>query len=215
MKQVWKDQARRIDALNLRERVIMFISMALAIGALADAFVLSPAMAERRQLSTKMRQQTQQIEALRMQLAAQSGTAAADTPQGRQRQALMQARDELSRLDQEVRTQLADREEMARLPAVLDRLLRRHDRLTLVRLATATPSRAATQAAEAQPPGALPAVRWQGVDLSVAGRYPDLVQYLAELEQAMPGLRWGPLQITTPSMPPVLTVQLMLVGEAP
>lgn len=214
MKQVWKDQARRIDALNLRERVIMFISMALAIGALADAFVLSPAMTERRQLSTQMRQQTQQIEALRMQLAAQSN-AAGDTPQGRQRQALMQARDELRRLDEEVRTQLADREEMARLPAVLDRLLRRHDRLTLVRLATATPSRAALLAAEAQPAGATPAVRWQGVELSVAGRYPDLVQYLAELEQAMPGLRWGPLQITTPSMPPVLTVQLMLVGEAP
>ena len=55
--------------------------------------------------------------------------------------------------------------------------------------------------------------RWQGVDLSVAGSYPELVQYLAELETTLPGLRWGPLQIATPTMPPVLSVRLLLVAE--
>ncbi len=214
MKQVWKDQARRIDALNLRERVIMFISIALAVGALADAFVLAPAMAERRRLTAQSRLQTQQIEALRLQLAAQGHGAGGDTPQGRQRDRLTQARSELRALEEQVRSQLAGREEMARLPAVLDRLLRRHDRLTLVRLATAAPPRAAMPA-DAPLTTSMPSVRWQGVDLSVAGRYPDLVSYLAELERVLPGLRWGPLQIATPSMPPVLTVQLMLAGEAP
>jgi MSHA biogenesis protein MshJ len=48
----------------------------------------------------------------------------------------------------------------------------------------------------------------------VAGSYPDLVRYLADLEQALPGLRWGPLQISSTTSPPVLTVRLMLVAEA-
>ena len=212
MKQVWQDQARRIDALNLRERVMMFLSIALAVGALGDAFVLSPAMAERRQLTAQSLQQTKQIDALRTQLALRNRVD--DTPQARAGEGLGGLRSELGSLDEQIRAQLAGREEMARLPAVLDRLLRRHDRLTLVRLSTAAPSRGATPAL-AQPADPLPAVRWQGVELSVSGRYPDLVSYLAELEQAMPGLRWGPLQIATPTLPPVLTVQLMLAGEAP
>ncbi len=207
MKQIWASQARRIDALSLRERVIMFASIALALAGLADMLVLSPALAERRQLTAQMRQQTQQIEALRSQLAASGPGQKDESPEARLRAALARARDEQRALDEQIRRELAGREEMARLPAVLDRLLQRHERLSLVSLASAAPPR---------PPSAAnqPALRWQAVDLSVSGQYADLLLYLAELEQALPGLRWGPLQIATPSMPPVLTLRLMLVGDA-
>lgn len=207
MKQIWASQARRIDALSLRERVIMFASIALALAGLADMLVLSPALAERRQLTAQMRQQTQQLEALRSQLAANGPGRNDDSPEGRQRAAMAHARDEQAALDAQIRRELAGREDMARLPAVLDRLLQRHERLTLVSLASAAPQRATAAATQA-------ALRWQAVDLSVSGQYADLLQYVAELEQTLPGLRWGPLQISTPSTPPVLTVRLMLVGEA-
>jgi MSHA biogenesis protein MshJ len=42
-----------------------------------------------------------------------------------------------------------------------------------------------------------------------------LVEYLADLERALPGLRWGPLQLAAHSLPPELTVRLMLPGEQP
>lgn len=208
MKQVWTDQARRIDALSLRERVFMFVSIAVALSAVADLAVISPALAERRQLTAQMRQQAQQIESLRTQFALK-GTG--DSPEGRQRAAIDGARSEQQALDTRIREQFVSRDEIARLPVVLDRLLRQQERLVLVRLALAPPT--ATAAAAATPAAA--AVRWQGVDLSVAGSYPDLVQYLTELEKALPGLRWGPLQIATPTLPPVLTVRLLLVAEAP
>jgi len=210
MKAFWQAQVRRIDALSLRERVIMFASGAIALAAAADALVLSPALAERRQVTGQLRQASREIEALRTQLAAHEPGAQDDTPQGRQLAALQRARAERQALDEQIRAQFAGREDMARLPAVLDRLLRRHERLTLVKLETAKPP-ASPVAAD---PSA-PAVRWQGVDLSVAGQYADLVQYLAELEGALPGLRWGPLTIATPTQPPVLSVRLMLPGEAP
>lgn len=208
MKQVWTDQARRIDALSLRERVFMFVSIALALSAVADLAVISPALTERRQLTAQMRQQAQQIESLRTQFALK-GTG--DSPEGRQRAAIDGARSEQQALDMRIREQFASRDEIARLPVVLDRLLRQQERLVLVRLALAPPTAAAATAATP----AAAAVRWQGVDLSVAGSYPDLVQYLTELEKALPGLRWGPLQIATPTLPPVLTVRLLLVAEAP
>lgn len=210
MKQVWIDQARRIDALSLRERAFMFVSIAVALGAVADLAVISPALAERRALTLQMRQQAKQLDGLRSQFALSS---AGESPEGRQRAAIDSARKQQQLLDTQIREQFASRDEIARLPVVLDRLLRQHDRLTLVRLALAAP----TAADPNTPAGTTPAatsVRWQGVDLSVAGSYPDLVQYLTELETALPGLRWGPLQIAAPGLPPVLSVRLLLVAEA-
>ena len=214
MKTLFAAQARRIDALSLRERVIMFVSVAAALAAVTDFLVLSPALSERRALAAQLSQGAKQIEALQRQWVAAASPGTEATPQGRQHAAIEHARSELVRIDQEIRGQLSGREEMARLPVVLDRLLRAHPRLTLTQLATATPNAsAAARSAELAPS----AVRWQGVDLSVAGSYPDLVRYLAELEQTLPGLRWGPLQVSAPASPttlPVLSVRLMLAGEA-
>jgi MSHA biogenesis protein MshJ len=209
MKAFLKIQASRIDALSLRERGMMFLSLAVALTALVDMFVLSPAIAERKQLVAQARLQTQQLEALRSQWAASIADAPDDSAPGRLRAAVVSARAQQVALDAQIRDQLAGRDEIARLPEVLDRVLRRHERLTLTRL-SAVPDAAAVPAA-----ATAPTVRWQGADLSVAGNYADLVQYLADLEAALPGLRWGALQVATPSMPPVMTVRLLLAGEAP
>lgn len=203
MKAFWQAQARRIDARTLRERVVMFVSLALALGALADALVLSPAMAERRRLAAQMRQRTVELETLRVQVGA--GAAAADTPLARQRAGVERSRAELQALDGELQQRLARRDELTRLPELLERVLRRHPRLTLTRLETLPDTGAPAE------PGAL---RWQGVELSVAGSYLDLMPYLAELERELPGLRWGALQIGTQAQPPVMTVRLLLAGEA-
>lgn len=208
MKRLWQNQARRIDALSLRERVIMFASLALALGALVDALLLSPAIAERRALAAQMRQNANELGTLRTRLAAatQTGT---DTPLGRQRAAVEQARAELQSLDTQVQARLARRDEVTRLPELLERVLRRHERLTLTRLATVEAPRSTTA------DGAGSGLRWQAVELSVAGSYLDLMQYLDALEHELPGLRWGALQITTQTQPPVLTVRLLLAGEQP
>lgn len=206
MNAFWQAQARRIDALSLRERVIMFLSIALALGALADTFVLAPAMAQRRALATQLRQGAVDLETMRARLATAAQNDAA-SPQARQRAALAQLRQEREALETQLQQRLARPDEMTRLPELLERVLRRHERLTLTRLATV--------AAEPAPAAEAGALRWQGVELSVAGSYLDLMHYLAELEHELPGLRWGPLQIGTQSSPPVLTVRLLLAGERP
>ena len=57
----WKAQAQRIDALSLRERAIMFVSTALALAAVVDALVVSPALKERRQLAEQSLQRTREL----------------------------------------------------------------------------------------------------------------------------------------------------------
>lgn len=203
MTDFWRAQARRIDALSLRERVIMFVSLVLVLGALADTLVLGPQMAARRALAEQLRRNAAELDAMRRQVAA-SQAAAADSPEARRRGAIDAARREFAGLDAQLQTHLADPQRLTRLPGLLEHTLRRHERLVLTRLATLPPEPAAAAAA-----GAL---RWQGVELGVAGNYLDLMRYLADLERELPGVRWGALEIGTQTEPPQLMVRLLLPG---
>ncbi len=203
----WQQRAKRIDALSLRERAFLFMSVALVIAALADTLVLSPALAEQQTLSTRLKQQGIELTALRSQLASATQPAAVDTPEGRLRAEVALAQQAVKAIDAEIKQHLNNPDEMARMPALLERTLRRHERLTLVKLATL-----------AEPPTPTPSttgLSWQGVDLSVSGSYIDLMDYLGELERALPGLRWAELHIGTATPPPLLTVRVYLVGDTP
>lgn len=191
----WERQARRIDALGLRERCFLFLSVALVCAALADSLVLSPAISEQRQLSLRRQQQDRELAALRAQLAAAHQPADPSTPQARLRSEIRQAQAQQATLDAEIRQLGQSAGGHAALPQLLERTLARHERLTLLKLATVAEAPAGGPAASA-PPAAL---RWQGVDLGVGGSYADLVAYLAALEQALPGLRWDTLKLSAGS----------------
>lgn len=191
-RQAWERQARRIDALGLRERCFLFLSVALVCAALADSLVLSPAIAEQRQLSLRHKQQDSELAALRAQLAVALQPADPSTPQARLRGEIRHAQAQQDALDAEIRRLGQAADGQAALPQLLERVLARHERLTLLKLATVAEAPAAAQAASG-PPAAL---RWQGVDLGVGGSYADLVAYLAALEQALPGLRWDTLKLS-------------------
>ena len=208
MKALLQQQALRINALTLRERAIMFITLAAALVAATDALVLSPRQAEQKALAQQLRQQSSDVDALRAQVA---GPALADTPQARLARELLQLRTRQAEVDAEIQRRAGSGASAMHLPTLLERVLRRHDRLTLVRLATLAPP-----ATPATPkPGALPL---QGVEIVLRGPYLDLVRYLAEAEQAMPGLRWGELHISSRQdarAPPELVAKVTLLGDTP
>lgn len=214
MKALLQQQALRINALTLRERAIMFISLAAALVAATDALVLSPRQAEQKALAQQLRQQSSDMDALRAQVA---GPALADTPQARLARELLQLRTRQAEVNAEIQRRAGSGASAMRLPTLLERVLRRHDRLTLVRLATLAPTVTSNtpNTTTTPKPGALPL---QGVEIVLRGPYPDLVRYVAEAEQAMPGLRWGELHISTrqdtPALPE-LVAKVTLLGEAP
>jgi MSHA biogenesis protein MshJ len=207
-------QARRIDGLSLRERAIMFVSLAIALVAVADALVISPRLAEQKALLAQRQAQAKEINTLRMTLAG--GGAAADTPGARLASQLTEARARQQALDAEIAHGLAHGAQGARLPDLLERVLRRYERLTLLRLATVAPTaNPAAQVLDHTPATAGGALPLQGVEIVVRGSYPDLAQYVADTESALPALRWGALSITGGSELPVLSARVYLLGAVP
>ena len=207
-------QAKRIDGLSLRERAIMFVSLAAALVAAADALVISPRLAEQKALLVQRQTQTAQINTLRGELAG--GGANADTPAAKLARQLAEARARQQALDAEIARGLAQGAQGARLPDLLERVLRRYERLTLLRLATVAPAgntvTSMLESALAKVGGAGPL---QGVEIVVRGSYPDLAQYVADTESALPALRWGALTITGGNELPVLTARVYQLGAAP
>lgn len=214
MKAFIQAQAKRIDGLSLRERAIMFVSMAVALVAVADALVISPRLAEQKALLAERKTQAANINTLRTDLAG--GGAAADTPAARLARQLAEARARQQAVDAEIARGLANGAQGARLPDLLERVLRRYERLTLLRLATVAPAgNAAAQALNTALATASGAPPLQGVEIVVRGSYPDLAQYVADTESALPALRWGAVSITGGSELPVMSARVYLMGAAP
>ncbi len=198
----WRKQAERIDALSLRERAIMFASLAAALVALADFSVLSPALATGKRLALEVERHNRELTALRERVAMAEG--AADTPARRLQAAIEAARAEGHTLEAEVARLSARSAEAPRVADLLERVLRRHERLTLVRLDTSAPPTAATAA------GALPL---HTVHLGLAGAYHDIAGYLAEIERTLPGLRWAELKLSRDGEGALLTLRVQLLGD--
>lgn len=212
MKACLQQHARRVDALSLRERAIMFVSLAIALVAVADALVISPRLAEQKSLLAQHQAKTKQIADMRVELAG--GGPAADTPGARLAHQLAQARERQQALEAQITQGLAAGAQGARLPDLLERVLRRYERLTLLRLATldAAPKTLAGAVVDALGSASVPL---QGVEISVRGSYPDLAQYVADTESALPALRWGALSIASGAELPVLTARVYLLGALP
>ena len=206
MKADLKKQLARINALSLRERVMLFASVAFVMVALADTLVWSPATAKRKSLVAEQATAAKELDTLRQRLADASSTSQPDSPRGQMLARIAQSRAELQAVDSQITANLGDGKRLANLPDLMDQVLRRHERLTLTHLRT-TNERPTDKSTET-------ALRWQAVDLGVSGGYLDLVQYLADLEHALPELRWGPMEINSKQMPPELTVRLFLAGDA-
>lgn len=202
----WRRWGRRINALSLRERVIMAASAAAALAALVDAFVLSPQFSAQRTIVQKLRADAAELNRLRAELAAPM----ADTPQTRARRELTQLQAALAEVDRAIDSKLAGRGDPAALPELLQRVLRRHERLTLIRLDTVPPPAGAGTAQTPAAAGAAAARR--SVEVQLSGRYADLQAYAAEIERDLPGLRWASLHIDGQRQPPLMSARVWLAG---
>ena len=150
--------ARRVDALSLRERAILFVSAVALLAGVADALVLSPQFAQQKAMAQRMRQQNAELAALRQRVAqAAAPVSADDSPRGRVLSALLLVREEQAGLTRQLDAlsstptptptpALTSGPTSTPMPAgaaaqpdlqtLLQRVLRRHAGLTLLQLST-------------------------------------------------------------------------------
>jgi MSHA biogenesis protein MshJ len=205
MKARLKQMASRIDALSLRERVILFLSIIILALVLAEVAWLTPLQAVHRQITQRFTTQNAELLRLQEELRTLSG----QTGPGRLvREELAQVNERLADVNTEIAKIPVSQRDDTPLTKVLVHFLRRHEGLVLVRTATL--------AAENRPASSSPTgVTRQGVELVVSGSYGELVRYVQTLERSLPNLRWGGMRMNSESRDAELTLQVWLVGATP
>ncbi len=216
MKQSWQKFSTRIDAMSLRERALIFLMAAVVLVVLVNALLLDPQFARQKQLSQKITAEQAQIAVIQADIQ-QKVRAQSNDPDAALRQQLERLQQQSGQLRgalEDTRKALVAPEKM---PALLEAILRRDGRLQLVSLTTLpvadlaehapadskTGSPAPVNGAAAASEGAsgIGSIYRHGVEITIAGTYPDMVRYMEQLE-AMPWqLYWGKAKLQADAWP--------------
>ena len=203
MKQKWQLWLARIDALNLRERVMLFASLLVCVLAMAEVLWLSPVQKAHKQLQSQVDQQSSELQRLREEMRVSMG----ETGPGKQmREELAQIKNHIDQVNQEIAQIPAATLDDTPLSKVLIHFLRRHDGLVLLKTATLPAD------SKSAPEASMAGLKRQSLELTVSGAYPELIRYVQTLESSLPALRWGIMKISSDKQPVVLSLQVSLVG---
>lgn len=201
----------KLDALQIRERLMIFGVGLMLVLAATEAWVLAPAKKRAQQAQHELRQQQTTLERLQAEAALLSSPgAAADSPRAQ----LASVNAQIDVIEQEIRALMPQARDASTLRRVLEAFLQRQEGLSLVRTNTlsadAPPLFAGGQATNASNPA-----ERRGLELTIAGPYLTLARYVEGLERAMPDLRWGAMVMSQHEGITQLTLQVYVVGGAP
>lgn len=209
MKQQWQKLVERVDALSLRERIFLFVSVIATALALADVVWLSPAQTAYKQLTQRFAAQSSELDRLRTELRAVAQPVDSTKVI---RDDIAAANLRLEALNAEIKLLVPMAQNGPALEQVLVQFLRKQDGLVLLGLNTTKPE---VTPANGAAPGSSAGLTKRGLELRVAGPYAELVRYVKTLEVALPSLRWGAMQLKSEKQPPELSLQVYVVGVQP
>jgi MSHA biogenesis protein MshJ len=200
----------RLNALSLRERVLLFSSIIIICVFLVELLWVSPAQAAHNTLQQRFDKQSTELQLTRAEFES------AASPVDMQKI----LRDEIAAvklsLDMVNRTisGVSSVVDEAPLPLaqVLVHLLRQHEGLKLLRTSMVTPKMTADETTQTLAELSR-GLTQQNVELTVSGPYSELTQYVQTLEEALPHVRWGSMKLISEKPPTELTLQLFVVGE--
>ena len=219
MKQYWQKLVHKVDALSLRERVIIFAMLAVLFITIFNAALLDRQFSKQKQLSDQVNADQAQINQIRIQI--QQAVHAKEDPDAVNKdrlQALKQQSAQMQSVLLDMQKGLVSSDKMT---VLLEDILRRDRRLRLLSLKTlAAANLSETAAADVRKiPEKSPAassvttrnigesqagagaVYKHGVEIVVQGEYLDILDYMAALE-AMPWqLFWGKAKLKVDEHP--------------
>jgi len=220
----WKKLAVRFEALVMRERVMVLAAVVVGTAFLFDTFGIRPAEVRMKRLVQQVAEARQNIKVAETTLTSQDAIADPDTVKRSYREAL---RKQLAEIDQSMlglQRGLVPPEKMAKL---LEEMLARSGGLQLVSLRTLPVQRIDTQNTAPAKPGDKPSktgpresertIYQHGVEVTLQGSYPDLLEYLAQLEKLSWQMFWGRISMDTEQYPRLrvtLIVQTLSLNKA-
>ncbi len=208
MKAWWTRIAARVNAMTLRERFLIFVGAVALLGAVTYLLFIAP-------LARLQQQSAAQFEMRSAGVELQLGRMKVDILERRRARAadieadITRVQGELDAVEREIAESQESARAGAALPAMLRRVLRRTDKVTLLRVTSA-----GADAAAAAPAGAALA-SGSGLDITLAGSYLDLMEYLGTLEAALPLARWSALRFSAETTPPQAALRVAAPRVAP
>lgn len=209
----------RIDAMTLRERSIMFVSLLVALFLLADQVLFPGLRAQQKRLEKQTSDQLVQLNTINNQLAriVRENTEDPDLVLRTRLAELKKRYAELEASSADITRGLVSPREMARLTQTL---LRDNGALQLIK-AENLPAEAIPllETGKTAVPGSTtgPSVYRHGLRLQVKGRYADIVRYLHTLERLNWRVMWGEVSLETlryPATTATLTLYTLSLDKA-
>lgn len=198
----WLKLATRVNAMTLRERFLLFACVIAVLGAITNVLFIAPLTAQQKLLVAQIENKSAEMDMRIDETNAQIMIRRRDR-MNEVNAAALKLQADIVLVEQEIAALSMSSVDTAAVSTILKRVLQRADKVALVRVlpvgaelpsAAVAGARAATAA---------------GLDITVAGNYLDLMQYLALLEKEMPQARWGNLVMKADTMPVQLTVRIL------
>jgi MSHA biogenesis protein MshJ len=197
LKKQFQGFAGRVDAMSLRERAMIFITLLVALYFLAVNVLFSPLNAEKDRLQQQVNQKRQETQALEMQVQALAGSG--EDPEAAKRKRLEALRENLKVMDTElarVTAGLVPPREMTRL---IEQMLLKNRGLQVLRVES-IPATPLLNVAE-NTASSSPMVYKHGMHVEVKGGYLDILRYLKSLEALPWKVFWGKATLKTEKYP--------------
>ena len=201
MKNLLKQYAERIDAATLRQRLLVFVGAAVVLLLFGNALLLQPQRTKQQRLAAETAQYQKELSALQGEISRMIGAADPETANRNRLEAL---RAELGNLNARLAAEERHYTAPEHMRAVLEEILGRNRRLSLVDLRTLpVVAMAPTRSAG----GAASGMYRHGIELTVRGTYADLYDYLRMLETLPSQLYWSRAELTATDHP-LLTLKV-------
>ena len=190
----WEKLVARVNAMKRRERLLLFATIVILLGAVTNQLFIAPLTRLQAQRAREIDTSSEAMEAQRVKLErslAGSRRARMAELEGQ----IAAAQSEIEAADRAIASISASATDEAALSAVLTRSLAGTRKVALLRVSTA-------EAAAGAPASG------RGVDITLGGDYLDLMEYLAALEAALPQARWSALRLTAETTPVQVSVRI-------
>lgn len=203
----------RVDALTLKERVLVLAAVVLTVLAAADSLLLQPLDRTRAELQNQIEAVTETL-AQTERLTAETLARAAHDPDAEVQQGLTRNRAQQALVEAEIKARIGRMVPPEQMAQVLERVLSGFDRLQFVGLEglgveplveseedpPTTPAGAAIPDARDRHDDFVGAYR-HGLRIRFSGSYLDTLAYLRALEQLPWGFFWDSVELETGDYP--------------
>lgn len=226
LKEQWQTLAARFNVLATRERAMVLAAAVIGTAFVYDSLATRPLEGRMKRLTLQVEESRQNVKVIETTRRAQETVVDPDSVKRSYRDALRKQLAEIDQSMQGLQRGLVPPEKMAKL---LEEMLARSGGLQLVSLRTlpvqrfetpgaapaAKPSEKGAKSAASKEPDR--AVYQHSVEITLQGSYPDLLEYLSQLEKLSWQMFWGRISVDTEQYPRLrvtLTVQTLSLNKA-